>query len=235
MKYKILHTPKTGGTALKSVLVDGYISHGDMARKLNVRDLPCNIPNLYFCDHHGQLNNDAMYIGVLRDPIERFISHVIYQQKHGDGYDTDNTYNPAKPLWAQYNNLEDIVFNIEQINLAEGNVDKSFKYGYKSIQNIDTNRDNLFYIMRMEHLNDDFIEFQNKLGVSNPKPLKGKYNNIRPKKFDNLTKISDKAKLHLRYYYNDDYEIINYLCNEGFVSKSYLEEINYYEHKFNIK
>ena len=233
MKYKILHTPKTGGTALKSVLVDGYISHGDMARKLNVRDLPCNIPNLYFCDHHGQLNNDAMYIGVLRDPIERFISHVIYQRMHGSGYDTDDTYNPSKPFWAKWD-LETIVENIHRINLQDGNVDKSFKYGYGNISNIDKNKDNIFHIMRTEHLNDDFIELQKKLGVTPIQELNGKYNNIRPKKFDNLTQISDKAKLSLRYYYNDDYEIINHLCKLGFVDSSYLEEINYYEHKFKL-
>lgn len=222
MSYKILHVPKTGGTVIKNSLIDNYKIH-----KNRVQFLPTKINNLYIGNHNSTLDSKDNFIFFLRDPIKRFISLLIFQQKHGQGYDTDNYFNPTKPFFIKENDINTVISNIYKHNFKQGGIDKNFNIVLGGINNVKKCEKNIFFVGRMEHLEEDFHKMQDKLGIEKHFQLDNSYNNKRPKKFDNLTKITEENKETLRDFLDKDYEIIKYLCEKGFVDKSYLDEINY--------
>lgn len=219
MKIKFLHPPKTGGTAIKSTLVNNYTSQSGSYLK-------SKIDGLYFCHHHEIHQNDEYkYIFMVRDPIKRFISHFNYF-KYGTKYDTAKYYaGPRLHNNLVTQNLNDFIINPNKHKF------KKFMTLHKNlknfVKNINENTDNVIMVGTVESLNDDFIKMQKKLNVKNIEPISKTYVNKKP---DNLKTdvINEKAKLKLREILDDEYEAILKLVNLGYLPKKYLKQINYY-------
>lgn len=219
---KILHIPKTGGTTLKSSLIDGYKRHSSGEKYLKTK-----IPELYFCDHSQKLDDKDNYIIFIRDPIERFISHFVFLKRYAIGYDTENYFknlNLDDNILNNYNTINDLAKDLNNIDFDNFKLITTIS---NYLIDIEKHKNNILFAGRTEYLKFDFILMQEKIGQKNYIPLNKNYTNIRPKKYDHLTKLDKKSLKIMREYLNKDYEIIKSLVNTGFLNKNYLNEINF--------
>ena len=220
MKYKILHLPKTGGTALKSSLIPGYKIHDKKYMK-------SIIPEVYFCDHNEFYKNDKyIYVFFVRDPLRRFVSHFNFF-KYASKYDTSEYFTEPKDFSHNFIgiNINDFILENNKESLFNIFMGRHHSLN-KMIKNINEKTNNVLMVGTLESLNDDFVKMQKKLNVTNIKPITKTYTNKKP---DNLKVdvINQKAKLKLREILNDEYESILKLVNLGYLPKEYLKNINY--------
>ena len=219
---KILHIPKTGGTAIKASLIDGYKRH-----PRNIKYLPTKIKDLYICDHRQKLDNKDNYIFFVRDPIQRFISHFIFLKRKAEEYDT---YGYFKNL-----DLEDKVLNkYENINELAGDIGHlKFNLMIKMSdilggpENIRACRKNILFVGMAEYLSVDFLYMQRQLCLGTSYKINKEYSNRRPSKYDDMTELYQSSRWKLRQYLNLDYEIIRELTELGFIKDYYLYKIKY--------
>lgn len=217
---KILHIPRTGGTAIKATLVKGYKRHPK-----NVRYLPTRIKNLYICNHKQKLDGKDQYIVFVRDPIDRLISHFIFLKHKAQGYDTERYMNPSRDkVILKYDSVNDFAMDIFNLKLKKFIKISDILVSPKHIRKY---QHNLIFVGRTEYLKKDFNFIQIAINPGIQIQLTNKYTNSRPEKYDYMTEINQEAKDNLRRYLDKDYEIIKCICDLGFLTKSYLKEINY--------
>jgi len=214
---KILHLPKTGGTVLKSTLVKNYKKH-------NSRYLQSTIDNVYFCNHNEIHKNDhCKYIFIVRDPIERFISHYNYF-KHGTKYDTSKYYaGPRLHKHLVSTDINNFVLNSDENKM------KKFLSLHKNLgeltKNVTEETKNIIMVGTLESLEDDFDTMQTLLNVKVKKKLSTEYTNKRPKNIV-IDELSDKSKEKLKKILKDEYLAIEKLVRLGYLSEDYLDKIN---------
>lgn len=103
MKYIFLHIPKTAGTAFRSQLINNvksnYHGYHDLENLVNNNHYlseikyPFHNPLIFenhdsFSSHmtyglHSHLSDDYTYLSVLRDPVDRIISHYRFDMQRG--------------------------------------------------------------------------------------------------------------------------------------------------------
>lgn len=203
MEIKILHVPRTGGTTLKSSLIDGYRVHRGIYLKTK-------IDGVYFCDHKAQISNDCQYVLFIRDPIDRLVSHLIYYRNRRSGYDTDNYFKATEPEFLkQFTDIDDFAKRGE----LYGELKLGFNYALRGIKGLKKYKDNLFFIGRTEYLEEDFKRLQTKLGTNYP--ISKTYNNRMPERLRKPLKPETKARL--RKLLDPEYKIIKQLQIMGFI------------------
>lgn len=219
---KILHIPKTGGTAIKSTLIPGYRSHPKKKKFL-----PTVIPDLFVCDHSKKLDTNDQYIFFVRDPIDRFISHFVFLKLKAQGYGTEDYFknlDAEDKILKKYDNVNDFASDVHKHKLK---LIKKMSDTLISPEHVFKCRKNIFFVGRTEFLDPDFIRMQH---FFNPKycyVLDNKYANRRPEALREMTHLDKGPTLNLREYLNKDYEIIKTLIDLNFLKKNYLNAIRY--------
>jgi hypothetical protein len=216
---KILHVPRTGGTAIKASLVKGYRKHPKDIKYLSTR-----IPKLYICNHKQVLDSRDQYIIFVRDPIERFISHFVFLKKHAAGYDTEKYMNPSTDkVIGKYDNINDFAKDIFKFKLR-----KFIRFSdiLISPEYVKRHEKNIKFVGRTEYLNQDFLQMQKVLKTFTKIEISKKYTNKRPDRYDELTKLDKISFKNLRKYLSKDYMIIKTLSELGFLDRQYLKEIH---------
>ena len=217
--HKMLHVPKTGGTVIKNSIVDNYTV------VTGKEPLATKIPGLYYCDHDAQISNDAQYIVFLRDPIDRFVSHYVFLLNRKSGYDTDKYFIATTPQKLQHHrDINHFVMDPHFENFVPIAMKRNCHYALRGEEGVRYFRKNLFFVGRMEHLEEDFYTMQDKLGTTRI-PLKKDYSNIMPIYLKKQTVLRNETRQKLREYLNDEYKLIRLLVEMGLVTKHYLKEI----------
>jgi hypothetical protein len=214
MEYKVLHLPKTGGTTLKSTLINDYRRHNNVYLK-------SNIEGLYFCNHEERYKEDiSKYIIFLRDPIRRFESH-FYFYKYNDIYDTSEYFNAGGRHLVDEYNINSFIENSESKKF------KKFLSHHKSLDWMinSNNYKNIFFVGTQENLELDFYNLLNKINYKKIEINKS-YTNKRP---INLEKEEIKKSniLKLRNLFDKDYSKIKSLVDSNLLDKNYLKIINF--------
>ncbi len=158
----------------------------------------------------------------MRDPIERIRSDFIYNKFKKKGYDTSPFFSPSN----EYQHIKDLDELVSVWHSLEEQIITNSRILGDTVNLVRCSK-NIFFAGRMEHLEEDFMGLQRKLGLENKFKLSTSYTNTMPKKLEYMKKISKKSKEKLRGYLNAEYENISWLANNGFLPMSYLDEINY--------
>lgn len=214
---KILHIPKTGGTAIKSSLIDGYRRHTPETPFLNTK-----IDGLYISDHDQKLNNDDNYIFFVRDPIQRFISQFVFLKNQAIGYGVENYFENLhydNEILNKYDNVNDFAMDIFDLDLK---MFKTFSDILISPENIERCKNNICFVGRTEFLENDFYEMLRRVKTKDNIVFNKSYSNIMPAEYSDMKTISVESQLNLRKFLNNDYEIIKKLNALGFIDNHYL-------------
>lgn len=218
IKIKFLHTPKTGGTAIKSTLVKNYTKHVGVFLK-------SKIEGLYFC-HHSEIhkNDEFQYIFIVRNPIDRFVSHYNYF-KYGTKYDTAKYFaGPRLHANLVSQDINDFIMKQDKTKFSKFmSLHKNLK---NVVKNVNEHTKNIIMVGTVETLDSDFIKIQKKLKVDNVVPISKTYTNKKPDKIK-TDKLTKESKIKLREILSDEYDAIFKLVNLGYLPKSYLKKIDY--------
>jgi hypothetical protein len=222
--YKIihfLHIGKTGGTAIKSALLE---SDKIILNKIIIHE------RYVFVLHKHNFHLDKVKDGEsaffsVRDPIERFISGFYSRMRRGqlENYDKwlpfeEDSFkifkHPNQLAEALTNSRKEVREDAERAMQSILHVRKSMWEWFIDEEFLSVNRSKIIYILRQEALDSDFITFQEALGIKlGALPTDSIKAHKMPLYQDK--KLSQLAVMNLKNWYRKDYQFIDWLVKEN--------------------
>jgi hypothetical protein len=199
-----LHVGKTAGTALKMAL------------------RPVATSGSYRLDLHGhaftlaQVPAGEKFFFATRDPIARFVSGFYSRQRRGEGRQP-HAWSPGEAeAFREFRTPNELA---EQIDSNPGarramsaivHVRSPYSAWFGSADDLVARRDDLLFIIRLEHLTDDFPRLLLRLGLDGRTALPHDIGSHRGPPGADRT-LSARAVANLRTWYEDDYRFVE-LC-----------------------
>lgn len=212
-----IHIPRTGGTSFKYAMKKGYFDDGYALDNIIKTDKY----NIILNGHGQSITLNSIFF--IRDPIERFTS--CFYSRYNQGGDL------YSGPWLDEEVKSFRLFKLPNLlgeALSSGNIRERIdaEFAMNNIQHIRRNLGhwlgtpeflknylkNIFFVGRTKTLYKDFEILKSKLGLGDGYQLPDD-----PVKQSKITlssrELSDKAISNLKYWYKDDYKLINILEN----------------------
>jgi hypothetical protein len=222
---KILHIPKTGGTAIRDSINPLLIE-----KKLNDKILVTS--------HSDSLINDEKYnyIFFLRNPIDRFVSAFISRYRKGyPKYNIEWTES-EKFYFEKFKTPNELGENLyktdESINMIKNisHLNNSFYRFFRSEENLERCKDKILFVGITENLNKDFYKMCDKLKLKNVKLLQDDILiHKTPEDYNYMKFLSEESINNLKKYYEKDFKMIEKAYIINLINK---EQFNLLTNKF---
>jgi len=236
-KALIMHVSKAGGTSIMKSI--GPSLNHSKARYYN--DLATLFRHPCECDSVSN-KTGRQYVFFVRDPLKRFLSAYLERQRQGAPeyfapwvpserrtfkiFQTPgefvcalNSSDPHRSDQAQ-EALEAWFFTMSRLSDFMGNL-SNVRQCVASGQ--------FMFVGRAEHMDEDYTRLVETLRardlLARPVPAAPPRNKAMPAESKNVS-LGSCSVYNLQQYYMEDYQIIRYLAQEGFLPREYPEQIN---------